>query len=485
LLRVVDFAVRFPTKEGEVQALRGVNLALDEGESLALIGESGSGKTLTALGIVRLLPPNARVNGRIGFYGTDLLGLPDDRMRGLRGQKIAMIFEQPTTCLNPILTVGAQIVEALRVERLSSREARSRAVDLLAETGIPDPHLRFSQFPFQLSGGMQQRAMIAMALAGKPRLLIADEPTTALDPRTRDEIVELLRSSVKRMGSALLLLTHDHSVATALCRRVAVMQSGTIVEQGASELLLRSPRHSSMQRAAYPSRNERPILNVESLAKAFSTGLSNTRRTIALKSASLDIRQGETVGLMGESGSGKTTLARCILRLIEPDSGDVFFDGMDWLALRRGDLRRVRSRMQAVFQDPDGSLPPRMRVRDLLTEPFVISGELCSNTGPNVEALLDSVLLGTEVLDRFPHELSGGQRQRVGIARALALRPKLIVLDEPTASLDYAVRQQIVVLLREIQESRGVSYLLISHDPDLVTAMAHRVYRIDDGSVCC
>jgi microcin C transport system ATP-binding protein len=488
LLRVADLTIHFSGPSGEVRPVRGVNINLVESDALAIVGPSGSGKSLTALSIIRLLPRNARVDGDVEFRGMNLLRLDENRMRELRGRQIAMIFEQPAACLNPIMTIGYQICEAVR-RRFGghTRGERDRVIDLLAETGIQNPQVRFSQFPHELSGGMQQRAMIAMALASKPDLLIADEPTAALDPKTRDQIIELLRTSAERLGMTLLLVTHDYFAARALCARALIMQEGEIVDETTSEEVLRRSQRPPRVSVSLLTPHEKvepagthPLLEATKLTKRYFASRRVSSVT-ALDEVSVDIRQGETVAIVGESGSGKSTLARCLLRLTEPDAGQVTFLNMDWLGLSQRELRRHRPEMQAVFQDADGALAQRVRVRDLLLEPFIIQKRMERHPREHISTLLAAVHLGPELLDRFPREISGGQRQRVGIARALALNPKLVILDEPTASLDYVSKWRIVDLLNNFQRERGISYLLISHEPEVVSAMAHRVRRIVDG----
>jgi ABC-type glutathione transport system ATPase component len=481
LLRITDLAVGFSGPRGDERPVRGVNVALGEGESLAIVGPSGSGKSLTALAIARLLPRNARVEGAVEFRGANLLRVAENQLRHIRGKEIGMIFEQPSACLNPIMTVGAQICEAIRASRGGRTGVdRELAVELLASTGVPNPDARFFQYPHELSGGMHQRVMIAIALAGNPSLLIADEPAAALDPETRDQVIDLLRVSAKKAGAALLLITHDYAVARALCSRAAIMQAGQIVEEGTTEELLPPARLASDHAAPGAVRNEPALLTVSRLSKRYSHGpLSHS--VVACDNVALDIQRRETVAITGKSGSGKSTLARCILRLTEPDTGDVVFMNKNWLSLQRGELRRRRPDMQAVFQDSDGALAPRARVRDLLREPFVLQKRIEPSAGERVAALLAAVNLDPELLDRFPRELSGGQRQRVGIARALALDPKLIILDEPTASLDYVTKWKIVELLQNLQRDRGISYLLISHDDEVIGRLAHRVRKMDGG----
>lgn len=485
-----------------------MNLQLQAGERVALVGESGSGKTVTALSILRLLP-KARITGRILLNGVDLVSKSDAELRRVRGAEIAMIFQEPMTALNPVHRVGQQIAEALVVhEGLGRAAARERAVALLERTGVREPQRRVDSFPHQLSGGERQRAMIAMALACKPRLLIADEPTTALDLTIRARIVELLLDLQKeqlRNGSAdamaILLITHDLPLVRRFAERVAVMASGLLVESGTAVNVFDSPRHAYTQKllASTPTRDVVPVpedanilLQTKNVRVEYSQRHSSLwdvfkapPKVAALASADVHVREGETVGVVGESGSGKSTLAQAVLGLIGIESGKVEFAGRATSRLSSKQQRTLRSRLQVVFQDPFGSLSPRQTIRDIVGEGLSIHRPDLSaeQREDKVVEVLSEVGLSANILDSYPHEFSGGQRQRIAIARALVIAPRLLVLDEPTSALDVSIQKQVLDLLVRLQAKYKLSYLLITHDLSVVNALAHRVYVVKDGEI--
>ena len=496
ILEVDDLAVTFATRAGDVEAVRGVSLRVAPGERLGIAGESGSGKTVSALAITGLLPPAARATGSVRFAGTDVGALRSPQRAALRGRHVGTILQDPLNALNPALTVGSQIVEALRRhEPLDRAAARRRAVELLGQVGIPDAARNVDEYPHRFSGGMRQRAMIAIALSAEPEVIVADEPTTALDVTVQAQILELLVGLCEERNTALLLITHDLGVLAGVAHRIAVMHEGRVVEDAAVDDLFERPAHpytrsllASIPRpddaAARPAvdAGDGPLLEVLALTKDFPIVRGGAiRRAVgavrAVEDVSLTIAAGETLALVGESGCGKSTLARCILRLVTSSSGDVRFDGHDVLACDRRALRRLRRDVQLVFQDPYGSLDPRMTVAQLVGEPLAVHGLGGDRheRAARVRELLGMVGLGPEHATRHPHAFSGGQRQRIAIARALATEPKLLVLDEPVSALDTSTRAQILALLAELQQRLGVSYLLIAHDLALVRAVAHRV----------
>jgi peptide/nickel transport system ATP-binding protein len=507
LLRVRDLDIRFGSGAGQTQAVRGVSFDVGVGETVALVGESGSGKTVTARSILRLLAPPGHVHaGRIVFDGRDLLSLSEQDIRRVRGDEIAMVFQEPMTSLNPVHPVGRQIGEVLRLHRgLSRAEAAEEAVRLLREVGISDPQLRAGQYPHTLSGGMRQRVMIAMALACSPKLLIADEPTTALDVTVAAQILALVRELTARSRTSVLLITHDLGVVAELADRVLVMRTGTIVESGPTAQVLADPQHPYTRGllAALPSRatgrrlggatatpvarpavepdpDGQPLLRVRDLVKTFDNRRSLLRRgrgTVhAVRGVSFDIAAGTTLGLVGESGSGKSTTGRLVTRLLEPTSGSVVFAGTDLLALRGNALREARSGFQTIFQDPYGSLDPRHDVGAAIVEPLTAHGAgTRAQRRERVAELLELVGLTPEFADRLPHQLSGGQRQRVAIARALSVRPRLVVCDEPVSSLDVSIQAQVINLLMDLQDRFGLAYLFVSHDLAVVRHMSDEI----------
>ncbi len=504
LLEIEGLTVRF----GERAAVDEVGFSIRRGETFVLLGESGSGKSVTALSVMRLLPQAARVTGgSIRLEGSDLLRLPERAMRDLRGSRIGMIFQEPQTSLNPVLTIGEQIAESLRRHKgLSGREAREQVGELLDSVGIPDPVRRYGEYPHQFSGGMKQRVMIAMALAGDPDLLIADEPTTALDVTIQAQVLDLLQKLQDEREMAMLFITHDLGVAERMADRVAVMYGGKVVEQRGREEFFREPEHPYSRRlfSLIPSRTKRmllekegrvpepgdqTLLEVRGLKVWFPIRRGLLRRVVdhvrAVDGVSLAIREGETLALVGESGSGKSTLGKGILQLLRPDEGEVRFRGEDLIHLSPREMRRRRCAIQVVFQDPYSSMNPRMMVADIIEEGMLAQGIGASRAQrlARVDELLGQVGLEPEMKFRYPHEFSGGQRQRICIARALAVNPRLIVCDEPTSALDVSVQAQILDLLRELQRKLKLSYLFITHNLAVVEYLAHRVAVMYRGRI--
>jgi microcin C transport system ATP-binding protein len=498
LLSIQDLRLAFATPAGEREVLRGVGFDVPAGGRVALVGESGSGKSITALAILGLLDrEGARQSGSIRFEGEDLLHASEARLRALRGRSIGMIFQEPMSAFNPLHTVGRQVAETLLVhEGLTEKAARERAIELLALTGIRDPEQKVDAFPHQLSGGQRQRAMIAMALACRPRLLIADEPTTALDVTLQAQILELLARLQREMGMAVLMITHDLPLVRRFAEQVVVMRQGEVVEQGGVEDVFSEPAHdytrllleSAPVRDIAQPRAQAAVLEaraVRCVREGQGGGLFRRAKGQAiLHGIDLALRAGETLGVVGESGSGKTTLAHVLLRLLAGE-GEIKIDGVDWQALRGETLRRARRSAQVVFQDPFAALSPRMTIEQIVGEGLRVHEPGLDNGARRARVIeaLEEVGLGADMLWRYPHEFSGGQRQRIAIARALVLRPRLMVLDEPTSALDVSVQKQVLTLLQDLQRRHGLSYLLITHDLRVIRAMAHRVIVLKEGRV--
>jgi microcin C transport system ATP-binding protein len=500
LLEVKDLGVTFGGGPRPFHAVKDASFTLDRGQTLAIVGESGSGKSVTALSILQLLPYPlaAHPKGSIRFAGEELVGRDDRFLRTIRGRRVGMIFQEPMTSLNPLHTVERQIGEVLFVHRgLSRDEARARALELLRLVRIPEPETRLGSYPHQLSGGQRQRVMIAMALANEPDLLIADEPTTALDVTVQAQILQLLKELQARLGMAILFITHDLTIVRRFADRVCVMTKGEVVEQGPVAEVFDHPRHAYTRHllGAAP-RGEpapadpaaAPLLATEELRVWFPIQRGLLRRTVghvkAVDGVSVTVRAGQTVGVVGESGSGKTTLGLALLRLIA-SRGPIAFAGQPIQSLSFGELRPLRREMQIVFQDPFGSLSPRLSVGQIVAEGLELHriGTGAAERRKMVSAILEEVGLDPADQDRYPHEFSGGQRQRISIARAMVLRPRLVVLDEPTSALDMSVQAQIVDLLRDLQRRHGLAYLFISHDLRVVRAMSHEVVVMKDGVV--
>jgi len=497
LLQVSGLSVTFRQDGAETQAVRGVSFAVGGGETLALVGESGSGKSVTALATVGLLPPSAGISGSVTYDGAQMVGAPEDRLRRVRGNDISFIFQEPMTSLNPLHTVEKQIGESLDIHQgLSGAAARVRILELLHKVGIREPESRLGAYPHQLSGGQRQRVMIAMALANGPKLLIADEPTTALDVSIQAQILDLLADLKRAEGLSLLFITHDLGIVRRIADRVAVMQGGEIVEQGPTAALFAAPEHPYTAKllAAEPKGTPDPVpdaaeevVRTEGLRVWFPIQRGLMRRTVghvkAVNAADIAVRTGETLGIVGESGSGKTTLALAIMRLVS-SQGRIVFQGQDIQGWKSKALRPLRRGMQIVFQDPFGSLSPRMSIAQIVAEGLTVHQvDPGRNQRELVAEVMQEVGLDPAMMDRYPHEFSGGQRQRIAIARAMILRPRLLVLDEPTSALDMTVQVQIVDLLRALQRKYGLAYLFISHDLRVVRAMSHEVIVMKDGDI--
>ncbi|MDP3412555.1 MAG: dipeptide ABC transporter ATP-binding protein [Polaromonas sp.] len=507
LLEVRDLHVSF----GGKAVVHGVNFSIAPGEKLALVGESGSGKTVTALSLLRLVQ-NADISGSAKLFGPqpspvvrDLLSIPERELRGIRGEEVAMIFQEPMTALNPLFSVGDQIAEVLELKQaLSKRQAWDAAIEALAATGIPEPARRAQSFPHQLSGGQRQRAMIAMALACRPRLLLADEPTTALDVTLRMQILELLSDLQRQTGMAVLLITHDLNLVRKFADRVAVMENGHLVEEGAVAQVFADPQHAYTRKLidSRPARDvveqpapagAPPAMRASGLRAAYPVRIPGVRgwfrkgEFVAVKGADFEVAPGRTLGVVGESGCGKSTLALAALGLM-PHTGELEAMGQRWGAGTAGN-KAMRRRVQVVFQDPFSSLSPRMTVEEIVGEGLLVHepGLPSAARREQVIAALADVGMGEAqfpgLLQRYPHEFSGGQRQRLAIARALIVQPQLLVLDEPTSALDVTIQKQVLQLLQKLQRERGLSYLLITHDVDVIRAMAHDVMVMKDGEV--
>ena len=498
LIEVRDLAVEFVSGDQRQRVVEGVSFDIRKGETLALVGESGSGKSVTAHSILRLLPyPIAsHPAGSINYAGQDLLHMSEAKLRGIRGNRIAMVFQEPMTSLNPLHSIEKQINEVLRLHKgLSGKAATARTLELLDLVGIPEPRKRLKAYPHELSGGQRQRVMIAMALANEPQLLIADEPTTALDVTVQLKILELLKDLQARLGMALLLISHDLNLVRRIAHRVCVMQRGKIVEQASCEELFRAPQHPYTQELLGAEPRGEPaanppgatMLSVEDLRVWFPIKKGLLRRTVdyvkAVDGINFSLPQGQTLGIVGESGSGKSTLGLAILRLIG-SQGAINFRGEALQGLSQHAIRPFRRQMQVVFQDPYGSLSPRMSVSQIVGEGLQIHG--MGTEAEQEQAIIDALLevgLDPATRHRYPHEFSGGQRQRIAIARALVLKPQLILLDEPTSALDRTVQRQVVELLRNLQAKYNLTYLFISHDLAVVKALSHQLMVIKQGQV--
>jgi peptide/nickel transport system ATP-binding protein len=497
VLAVRDLSVAL----GSVPLVDRVGFELGAGERVGLIGESGSGKSLTALAIMGLLADELRPSGVASLGETDLLALPERDLARLRGDRIAMVFQEPMTALDPMMRVGAQVAEVVRLHREVSRgEALARAELLFGRVGLPDPRARLRAYPHQLSGGQRQRVLIAMALACDPSVLIADEPTTALDVTVQAQILELLHDLVIEQGTALLLITHDLPVIASICERVLVMQGGRIIEQGATAELFEAPREAHTRallagtRAlavappiAPPATGERTtLIEARGLVRAYAMPRDSLRHAPAsvraLGGVDLDVARGDRFGIVGESGSGKSTLARLLLALDQPQAGEVRFEGQQLSGRKERELGFLRRQAQIVFQDPMSSLDPRMRVREILLEPLQAL-DVAGDHGARMRELLDAVGLHSDALTRYPHQFSGGQRQRIAIARALAPAPTLLIADEPVSALDVSVRAQILDLLRELADGLALTLIFISHDLSVVRYLCDRVAVMHEGLI--
>ena len=506
LLEVRNLETQFKTQDGVVRAVNNVSFYVNRSETLGIVGESGSGKSVTSLSVMRLIPnPPGRISGgEVMFDGQDILKISEEKMRALRGNRIAMIFQDPMTSLNPVLNIGQQITESLILHlKLSAREARDRAIELLNMVGIPGAARRIDEYPHQFSGGMRQRVMIAMALACNPELLIADEPTTALDVTTQAEILDLIKKLQVSHGMAVMFITHDMGVVAEIADRVIVMNHGKIVENGPVDQIFHSPqddytrmligsvlklgRKADLRVArAELSADALPILEVRDLAMHFTQGKNITK---AVDGVSLSVLPGESLGIVGESGSGKTTMGRCLLRVYEPTAGQINYrqaDGsvIDLMQANKATLKQCRRDIRMIFQDPVSSLNPRMTVAQIIGEPLLVNGIA---KGPELDErvahLLEQVGMEPAWRERYPHAFSGGQRQRIGIARAIALNPRLIVADEATSALDVSLRSQMLDLLLKLQDELGLSFIFISHDIAVIRYFCDRVAVMHRGKV--
>ena len=497
VLDIRNLNVDFRQDGKVIPAVKGVSFSVGKGETVALVGESGSGKSVTALSTVALLGGNATISGSVRYLGREMVGADEATLRDVRGNDISFIFQEPMTSLNPLHTLEKQLAESLSLHQgLSGAAARARIVELLEKVGIDNPERRLSDYPHQLSGGQRQRVMIAMALANGPELLIADEPTTALDVAIQAQILDLLAELKAREHLSMLFISHDLGIVRRIADRVCVMQGGEIVEQGPVAEIFANPQHPYTKKLLAAEPHGRPdpvaegaeeIVRTEALRVWFPIQRGLLRKTIghvkAVNAATLSVRAGETLGIVGESGSGKTTLALAIMRLIESD-GPILYLGQDIAGWRARELRKLRRDMQIVFQDPFGSLSPRMTCEQIIAEGLSVHG-LDKGRKPQdmVAEIMTEVGLDPASMTRYPHEFSGGQRQRIAIARAMILRPKVVVLDEPTSALDMTVQVQIVELLRALQRKHGLAYLFISHDLRVVRALAHKIIVMKAGDV--
>lgn len=498
ILEIEKLSLALPPGADRPYAIEGVSLSIERGETLCVVGESGSGKSMTALAAMGLLPSNVRpVSGSIRLSGRELVGLSDRDMRTVRGRDVGMIFQEPMTSLNPVMRIGDQIAEVFEAHDVyDAPRRRERTLELIAEVGLPDPHAVVARYPHQLSGGQRQRVMIAMALALEPKLIVADEPTTALDVTTQAQILKLLDNLRTRHGTAVLFITHDFGVVAQVADRVAVLQHGRLVETGRTANILSAPAHDYTRTllAAVPSLEPPPprdiapgppAIAVEGLRKTYRSRhlLSGAPAVTAADAVSFQIRRGETLALVGESGSGKSTVGRCVMRLTEPDAGSIRIGDTPVEGLSRSRFRPVRRRIQMVFQDPFASLDPRRTVGRTIADGPIAQGTPKRQALSDALELLELVGLRREVADRYPHEFSGGQRQRIGIARALASKPEILVADEPVSALDVSVQAKILALLQELQEKLGLAILFVTHDLRVAAQVSDRIAVMHQGRI--
>lgn len=504
ILQVKNLTVSFQGREQEVEAVRGVSFEVKRGETLGIVGESGSGKSVTARSIMRLLPspPSFMKDGEVIFLGQNLAEYSEKEMEAIRGKDMGMIFQDPMTSLNPTIKIGKQIAESLiKHQKLSKKEAKKEAIEMLKLVGIRDSERRFQQYPHEFSGGMRQRVMIAIALACRPALLIADEPTTALDVTVQAQILNLMKNIQEKFGTSIILITHDLGVVAGMCDQVLVMKDGVIVERGTTTQIFEQPQHPYTLKLLHAlprlddkkkpkpistiitGKDTKPLLEVKSLSQHFNLGKGNVLK--AVNDISFHIHEGETLGVVGESGCGKSTTGRAILRLHEPTQGDILYQGVAVNSLKPSQMKVMRKHMQMIFQDPYASLNPRLKVLDIIGEALDVHNLAGTKEQRKyrVEELLDMVGLDPAFASRYPHEFSGGQRQRIGIARALAVEPKFIVCDEPLSALDVSIQSQIVKLLEELQQRLGLTYLFIAHDLSMVKHISDRVAVMYMGKI--
>ncbi|RWC00294.1 MAG: ABC transporter ATP-binding protein [Mesorhizobium sp.] len=500
-LSVRDLTVTLPQGMERTHAVENISFDLRRGQILCIIGESGSGKSVTANAIMGLLPKVIRVSsGEILLDGSNIIGMPVEKLLSLRGRVVSMIFQDPLSALNPLMTVGAQIEEVMAAHGEGTRKSRrSRAIQLLAEVGLPDPELMYHQYPFRLSGGQRQRVMIAMALALEPAILIADEPTTALDVTTQAQILNLIRDIQRRKGMSVMFITHDFGVVAEIADSVVVMEKGNVVEQGSAQRVLQSPKHPYTRRliAAVPhltgenrtppqASSKTPILKVEGLVKTYRSGsaLFGSQRIVpAVNEVSFDLGAGRTLGVVGESGSGKSSLGRLLIKLLDSDGGAILFEGRDIARLSETEFRQLRPQIQMIFQDPFASLNPRSTVGYILTVGPVAHGMPYARARAEAQELLAHVGLDPRAFGRYPHEFSGGQRQRIGIARALMFKPKLLIADEAVSALDVSIQAQILMLLDQIQRETGVSMIFITHDLRVASQICDEIAVMQKGRI--
>ena len=496
ILSLRNIRVRFRTLDGIVEAVKGINLDVKAGETVAIVGESGSGKSQLMMGAMGLLASNGEITGVADYRGTNLVGLSKQQLNTIRGRKITMIFQEPMTSLDPLYTIGSQLIEPImHHQKIGAEEAKARAVEMLKLVKIQEPERRMRSYPHEMSGGQRQRVMIAMALANNPDLLIADEPTTALDVTIQAEILELMAGLQKRLGMGMIFITHDLNIVRRIADRVVVMRYGEVVEEGDAKTIFAKPKHPYTKalleaeptgRKAPPAANAPKILDGTNVSVTFEIGggfLSGPPLLLkAVDHVTVVLKQGQTIGIVGESGSGKSTLARALLRLL-PSEGAISFEGKNISKLNKEEMRPLRKQIQVVLQDPFGSLSPRMTAGQIVTEGLLVHEPSISSSERDARAVqaFEEVQLDPKLRNRYPHEFSGGQRQRIAIARAIILKPHLVVLDEPTSALDRQVQKQIVDLLRDLQKAHNLSYLFISHDLAVVRAMADHIIVMKDG----
>jgi peptide/nickel transport system ATP-binding protein len=500
-LSVRDLTIALPKSMERRFAVESVSFDLHRGQILCVVGESGSGKSVTANTLLGLLPRVMKTTaGSIMLEGREVIGMGAETLRDLRGRVVSMIFQDPLSALNPLMTVGAQVDEAMASHGMGTAETRrARTIELLAEVGLPDPKLMYHQYPFRLSGGQRQRVMIAMALALEPTILIADEPTTALDVTTQAQILKLIRDIQRRKGMSVMFITHDFGVVAEIADNVVVMEKGHVVETGTAEQVLRAPRHDYTRRliAAVPHLRgedrpapagaaEPPVLEVKDLVKTYASGsaLLRTRRVVpAVQDVSFRLARGSTLGIVGESGSGKSSLGRLLVRLMDVDSGQILFDGKDIASLPEAQFRSLRPKVQMIFQDPFASLNPRMTIGAILTVGPMAHGVRAAEARAQAHELLKLVGLDPGAFGRYPHEFSGGQRQRIGIARALMFRPRLLVADEAVSALDVSIQAQILELLERVQRETGVSMVFITHDLRVASQICDEIAVMHKGRI--